>query len=76
MALINAPWSGNTTAAGTVYSSDWRDSMIQQMQNELNALRASQPKGLTDSSFNNKEDSALILELIARGYAVYKPMEG
>jgi hypothetical protein len=51
---------------------DWLE--IQKMYQQMAvAAQAKIPKGLTSDRFEDVDDADLMLELIARGYAVWKP---
>ena len=74
MSTTSAPWSGT---GGLWYpgSSTYPDpyqllSEITRLQDELRKAR----QGLTQSQFDNVHDADLVLELIARGYVVHKPL--
>lgn len=79
---IQRTWeSTQTTTSGypwsTPHTYDQRDTQIAMMQSQLTDLLrrlTEAERGLTSDKFNGTHDADLVLELIARGYVVHKPL--
>jgi hypothetical protein len=71
--MSSVPWSPGITAVNT-----YSQSIVEALQRQIEAQAAELARlqrGLTQDKFNSVHDADLILELIARGYVVHKPLE-